>query len=280
MNLMLFRSLWTNGFDLDAALADCLTGNFDGVEGPVANKDFAAKLRDARVPFIAEITTGGGYVPGQTVTLHEHIDSFSHKIEASLECEPLLISVLAGCDAWSLQRNVEFFGSALEIAREFGVAVSFETHRSRSMFNPWIARDLLTQLPDLRLTCDFSHWCCVCERLVMDGEQELLGLCAERTLHVHARIGYAQGPQVPHPAAPEYHEALYAHERWWDAIWDSQQIRQFAFATMTPEFGPDGYLHSTPFSGKPVADLDEINRWMAVRQRNRFASRTASPAAA
>ena len=33
--LLLFRSLWTNGFDLDAALADCRAGKFDGVEGPV-----------------------------------------------------------------------------------------------------------------------------------------------------------------------------------------------------------------------------------------------------
>ena len=42
---------------------------------------------------------------------------------------------------------------------------------------------------------------------------------------------------------------------------------------MTPEFGPDGYLQAAPFSGKPVADLDEINHWMATRQRERFAKR-------
>jgi hypothetical protein len=39
---------------------------------------------------------------------------------------------------------------------------------------------------------------------------------------------------------------------------------------MTPEFGPDGYLHTLPFSRMPVAELPTINRWMAERQRERF----------
>ena len=39
---------------------------------------------------------------------------------------------------------------------------------------------------------------------------------------------------------------------------------------MTPEFGPDGYLQCQPFSGEPVADLREVNLWMAKRERERF----------
>jgi len=277
MKLMLFRSLWTNGFDLDAAVADCHTGAFEGIEGPVAaSDDFAAKLRDSGLPFIAEITTGGGYVPDQTATLQDHLDSFHRKLEVSLDCGPRLATVLAGCDGWSLEAKVDFFGRGMEIAQEFGIPVSFETHRSRATFNPWVTRDLLRQLPDLHLTCDFSHWCCVSERLVMDEEPDLLAKCAERTLHIHARVGYEQGPQVPHPRAPEYLPALEAHERWWDTIWRAQEKNGARVSTMTPEFGPDGYLHTLPFGGTPVADLDEINHWMATRQRERFAQRNPS----
>jgi hypothetical protein len=48
---------------------------------------------------------------------------------------------------------------------------------------------------------------------------------------------------------------------------------------MTPEFGPDGYLHTQPFTGTPVADLNAVNRWMGLRQRERFSTRaSASPA--
>ncbi len=44
--------------------------------------------------------------------------------------------------------------------------------------------------------------------------------------------------------------------------------------TVTPEFGPDGYLHAAPFTARPVADLDQINRWMAAHLRQRFDAST------
>jgi hypothetical protein len=168
-----------------------------------------------------------------------------------------------------MQQSVDFFGQAMLIADKLGVTASFETHRSRSFFNPWTTRDILKQLPALKLTCDFSHWCVVCERLI-DTEPDVIALCAERAHHIHARVGYDQGPQVPHPAAPEYSTALTAHEAWWSQIWCSQAARGLAVATMTPESGPDGYLQCEPFTGKPVADLAEINAWMAARQKKRF----------
>ena len=187
---------------------------------------------------------------------------------------PLFLTVLAGCDAWPISQSVDFFGKAMEFADQLGADASFETHRSRPTFNPWAMRELVIQLPRLRLTCDFSHWCCVAERLVLDEEPDLLALVAQRAHHVHARIGYDQGPQVPHPAAPEYARALVAHERWWDEIWTAQAQTGRAVVTMTPEFGPDGYLQTAPFTQKPAADLNQINHWMAARQRARFSQRT------
>jgi sugar phosphate isomerase/epimerase len=278
--LRIFRSLWTNGFDLDAALADCRLGLFDGVEGPVpeeagARREFAAKLQHERTPFIAEIATGGGYVPADS-SPESHLEDFRRQTEDALECSPIFFTVLAGCDRWPAAQSVEFFGRALEIGRELGADPSFETHRSRPTYNPWATRDLLECLPDLRLTCDFSHWCCVCERLVLDEEAGILALCAARARHVHARVGHAQGPQVPHPAAPEYRAALKAHERWWDAVWAAQTGSPGP--TLTPEFGPDGYLQAEPFTRVPAANLDEINRWMAARQRQRFARRETAAA--
>ena len=274
MRLQIFRSLWTNGYDLDGALVDCQSGVFEGIEGPVPSDaaercQFARKVRSAAIPLIAEITTGGGYVP-DTQDPAQHLDDFRRKAEASLECSPAFLTVLAGCDAWPLAKSVEFFGRALETAASLGVVASFETHRSRATFNPWTTRDLLSQLPALRLTCDFSHWCCVCERLVLDEEPEILALCAERAHHIHARVGYEQGPQVPHPEAPEYRAALEAHERWWTTLWSVAKSAGREAITMTPEFGPDGYLQTLPFSVTPVANLNEINHGMARRLRDRF----------
>jgi sugar phosphate isomerase/epimerase len=273
MELKLFRSLWTTGGDVGLAVEDCSRGLFHGIEGPVpvdtaARREFLAKI-DGRM-LIAEITSGGEYVPDAGLSPEAHLEDFKRKADAAAEARPLFISSMAGSDAWSLAESVEFFGQAMEVARAVGVDVAFETHRSRSTFHPWFTRDILRALPGMRLTCDFSHWCCVCERLVLDQELEILELCVSRARHVHARVGHTQGAQVPHPAAPEYAGALAAHERWWEMIWRRLAGSGAAVTTMTPESGPDGYLQTVPFTNMPVASLDQINRWMAVRQAARF----------
>ncbi|MGC5340916.1 sugar phosphate isomerase/epimerase, partial [Escherichia coli] len=79
---------------------------------------------------------------------------------------------------------------------------SFETHRASSLYSPWLTLDIVRQLPRLRYTADISHWVVVCERLLDDPLDDLT-LFLERVHHVQARVGYAQGPQVPDPAAPE-----------------------------------------------------------------------------
>jgi hypothetical protein len=40
---------------------------------------------------------------------------------------------------------------------------------------------------------------------------------------------------------------------------------------MTPEFLYDGYMLTLPYTEMPVADVWQINAWMAERQRSRFA---------
>jgi sugar phosphate isomerase/epimerase len=288
MELHIFKTLWGHTGNLDDAIAACREHDFAGIEGPAPaglaeRKKFRTKLAHAGLGFIGEICTAGSYVPDRQATLSEHLESLRDQAEAALDCHPLFLTVIAGCDAWSVGQSVDFFGKALALVDKLGAPASFETHRSRSLFNPWTTRDILLQLPALRLTCDFSHWCVVCERLI-DTETEVLALCAERARHIHARVGYDQGPQVPHPAAPGHRTALEAHERWWAQIWRSQLARGMSVSTMTPEFGPDGYLQCLPFTSIPVADLSQINHWMAERERQVFAvmmggppARTASP---
>jgi len=274
MELKTYKTLWGHTGSLDDAIAACHTHGYCGIEGqspanPADRREFKSKLLGAGLEYIAEICTAGSYVPDRSATMFKHLESFSRQAEMALECGPRFLTVIGGCDAWSRSQSIDFFGAASVVAAELGVIASFETHRSRSFFNPWTTRDILEELPSLKLTCDFSHWCVVCERLI-DTEPEILTLCAARAHHIHARVGYDQGPQVPHPDAPLYREALTAHERWWSQIWESQQARGDATSTMTPEFGPDGYLQAHPFTGVPVADLAETNAWMAQRQRQRF----------
>jgi hypothetical protein len=197
-----------------------------------------------------------------------HLADFRAQVSLGAETGAVFLTCLAGSDSWPLSRAIEFYGSALELGRASGVELSFETHRSRPTFNPWATAELLRALPELRLTCDFSHWCVVCERLVDDDAA--LALAIARARHIHARVGYAQGPQVPEPRAPEYSLELAAHEEWWRRILLRAREHGSPSFTVTPEFGPDGYLQHLPFTNVPVADLVDINRWMAARQRARF----------
>lgn len=276
MQLKLFKTLWGHTGSVHDAISQCAAIGWAGIEGPAPvdpneRKAFATALSDAGLEYVAEICTAGGYVPRRDATIAEHLDTLKELAERSAECAPLFITTMAGCDAWSLNESVDFFSASIEIAAEVGLPICFEIHRSRSMFNPWIARDILTRIPEMRITCDFSHWCVVCERLI-DTEMPIIELCAKRAGHIHARVGYDQGAQVPDPAAPEYRAALEAHERWWTMIWEEQARRNVPYSTMTPEFGPDGYLQTLPYTGMPVADLLAVNRWIGERQRQRFAS--------
>ena len=69
--------------------------------------------------------------------------------------------------------------------------------------NPWNTQRILRRFPSLKLTCDYSHWVCVAERLLPDCG-EILQLSADHCWHLHARVGFEEGPQVPDPRAPEW----------------------------------------------------------------------------
>lgn len=275
MEFALFKTLWGHTASVAQGAQLARAAGFRGIEAPLPaaageREAFARALADSRLEWIAEICTAGSYVPERSASPQMHLEDLERQILAARPLAPRFFNVMGGCDAWALDVQLDFFARAEALAQRLDVTCSFETHRGRSFFNPWITREVLRALPQLRITCDFSHWVVVCERL-MDSEWDVITEVAERAHHVHGRVGYEQGPQVPHPAAPEYAAALASHERCWEAIWESQRRRGYALSTMTPEFGPDGYLHQLPFTAAPVADLWEINRWIGERERDRFA---------
>jgi sugar phosphate isomerase/epimerase len=275
MELKLLRTLWGYDGDPADAVAESAEAGFDGIEGqapadPALRAAMGEALSSHRLDYICEITTAGSYVPERQASLEEHLTSLAQGLEACRELNPLRVNCIGGCDAWPEAMSLRFFQQGMELAEKQGVEIAFETHRSRSLFNPWVTQRLAAELPDLKLTADFSHWCVVCERL-MDSELEVIEAIAPQVAHIHARVGYDQGPQVPHPAAPAYSAALAAHQRWWEILWRVQQAAGCRVSTMTPEFGPDGYLHHIPFSEEPVGDLWQINNWMRQRERQHFA---------
>jgi Sugar phosphate isomerases/epimerases len=277
MNAKFFKTLWGHTGPISDAAREAVADGFDGLEGPVpvdaeARQALLDALAEYDLSFIAEISTTGYATPEPGATVAQHLDAFERILDRSLDTRPLFFSTMAGSDLWTFADSAEFLTRAWEIAQDRGVRVGFETHRSRSLYHPVRTAELLAELPPIELTLDFSHWCVVTERLVLDELPKILAVCAERALHIQPRIGYDQGAQVPDPRAPEYSAAAEAHLRWWKTVWASQAARGFDTITMTPEFGPDGYLHCEPFTRKPVAELRDLNRWTASMLREAFAA--------
>lgn len=279
MRLDVFRHLWGLVGDgcrfspdrLDEAVQfvrDSSVG-YRGVECPLLTvpdqASFVESLKKRELDFIPMVLTFG-------MSVDDHLQAFRMQLEWARALPHRFVVSHSGLDAFDDDDARRFFEEALRIEKDLDVQVAHETHRGRILFNPWTTRRLLDRFGDLKLNCDLSHWCVVAERLI-DDQIEILELCAERALHIHARVGYENGPQVSDPAAPEYSGHLQAHERWWALIWDAQVRRGMDVTTLTPEFGPPSYQPTLPYTQVPTASLERICDWMAERQKERFNAR-------
>ena len=285
MDLELFRSLWGRpnhtAADWAHCAAECREYGFVGVEArlPIdlsGCRALAAALANEDLGYIAVVFTGGDVIPDQAWDPAQHLACLAGAIERARDTGARFINVLAGNDRWPLAQQVDFFGRAQALADDAGMICSFETHRATSLYSPWVTLELIAQVSHLRFTADLSHWVVVAERL-LDHPCDDLTPFLSRVHHVQARVGYDQGPQVPHPAAPEYAAALAWHQAQWQTIWATQRAAGRAVTTVTPEFGPDGYTHLLPFTCAPVADVWDLNRWMAKATRDQFAAWSLKP---
>ena len=244
---------------IDGTLEKLRSAGFEGIEmgapaDPGERRAFKRSLQEQGMALVAQQWTAGA-TPG------EHAASFEAQYRRNIELEPLLVNSHTGKDFYSLEENIAIFQRAAELEEEFGVPIAHETHRGRALYSTTSALALLDRIPALRLTADFSHWSCVHESLLED-QGESVARAVGRTLHIHARVGYPEGPQVPDPRDPAWKDAVNAHFRWWQMIIDHHRKAGSAFVTVTPEFGPPHYMHTLPYSQEPVADLWEVDRAM------------------
>lgn len=261
MSVKFFRALW--GLEqlpsTEAKFRQIKEAGFSGVESVLPQEDPAewkALLEAHDLEFV-------GLIFGDTV------EQFSEQFARIKAYGPQLIASQSGRDKMTFREGCDFFLKALSVEREHGIPVAHETHRGRLLYAPWVTEQYLEEFPNLQLCADFSHWCVVCESLLDDMRATVLTAC-EHTLHIHTRVGYSQGPQVPDPRAPEYGPVLECHESWWDEIVNLRKATGSGATTVTPEFGPPPYMHTLPFTNQPVADTWDISVWMADRLRKRW----------
>ena len=129
---------------------------------------------------------------------------------SSSSSRPTIIGINAhtGTDMWDEALAANFFASFDEHVRALGEVprISHETHRGRVLRCPFVTARLLQKIPKLRLTSDFSHWVILSERLLdTEYERSLIdNQMAHAMVHIHARVGTPQMPQVHVSSYPYY----------------------------------------------------------------------------
>lgn len=268
MQLRYVKSKWEMWDDpLETFLRRVRDDGFDGTEIWLKTLDeppdeVAAMHRAYGLQLVAQTLTEGD-------TPDDHLRSLEAQTEFALACGPVLVNHHAGRDRFAFEDNLRIFRRLTELSAATGLDFVAETHRGRPTYSAVETRRYLEALPELMLTLDVSHWMVVHESDLRDQEATL-ALALGRSRHVHARVGYEEGPQVPDPRGPAWQGHVERHLALWQRVVDARRAAGADVLTITPEVGPPAYMHTHPYTDAPVADAWETNVYMRDLLRARL----------
>jgi len=244
---------------------------YDGVEMVVSTNDrerenWKRLLEEYELLFIGQVIEAGN---GRG--FEEQLKETAYYLENAAAMNPVKIDSFTGRDYFSFEQNCRLIAKNLEIEQQIRIPIVHEIHRGRFTFSAACIQPYFEIFSQLRLNADFSHWCCVGESYLQEKElAPVMEEAIKRSDHIHARVGYPEGPQVNDPRAPEWKEALSYHLNWWDQIVSLHYKKGTPMFTITPEFGPVPYQQAFPYTQKPTADQWNINIWMMELLKERF----------
>jgi sugar phosphate isomerase/epimerase len=271
MRLLFFCPYWgSESLGISEFCARAKSAGYDGIELSLALDDEGRRdelLRETRNQSLLLIAQ---HWETSRPDFSAHKLEYTRRLEWLAAARPLFINSQTGRDWFSFEQNRELLAVAADLASATELRILHETHRGKFSFAAGVTAAFLAADPALRISADFSHWCVVSESLLED-QGPSLDLAIERSDHIHARVGFAEAPQISEPRSPEHAEALAAHLGWWDRIVGLHRRRGTEFLTVTPEFGPWPYMPSLPYTRQPIADQWSLNRFMMDMLRERWA---------
>ena len=265
--LLFFQTDWGNQLTYDAFCERAKNSGFDGIDIWLpSSKEKQDALKQALTKHSLKLNLMHG--TNKNVSFEKSLAQYEAQLHQLVKWNPFLINSHTGSDFFTLEQNSAFIEIANRLSKEYNVKVVHETHRGRFSYTLPGIQEYISKIPDLRLTLDISHWMVVHESLLQGRDKDLEDTI-ERTDHIHARVGYAEGPQVNDPEAPEWKKALNRHLDIWEEIIKKGWERQDGVFTITSEFGPADYLQTLPFTRVPVADQWKANVFImnAIKKR-------------
>jgi hypothetical protein len=265
--ILFFQTDWGNGLPMDTFLAKVKADGFDGIEVWMPGSDQAkANLKAGLEKYDLKVIFLNGTNRG--LPLKEALNAYEAGLREISVWKPVKINNHTGNDFWTEDENLKFIEVAEKLSKESGIPIIHETHRGRFSYTLPAAVSMLERFPDLEYTLDISHWMVVHERLINKTDPNLQKIMPSVS-HIHARVGFAEGPQINNPAAPEWENAVNTHLDIWEEIIRNSKEKVF---TITTEFGPPPYLPTIPFTNKPIADQWEANIYIMKAIKERIAN--------
>ena len=273
MKIKYFCPFWgSDHIPFDTFCEKVKSEGFDGVEmGLPTDKSKKGEIINELEKFDLELI--GQHYETLEPDFEVHKKLFKHHLENLTDSPALFINSQTGKDYYTFDQNKALINSADQVAANTNVKIVHETHRGKFSFAAHITKQYLEKLPELRITLDISHWCNVAETF-LDDQQEAIDLAIKRTDHIHSRVGYQEGPQIPDPRAPEWQDAVEIHALWWDQVIKLKRKSGADQFTITSEFGAPPYLLLMPFTRQPITSQWEINVHMMNLLRDRYKAET------
>lgn len=270
MRVLFFCTIWgCEILPFEDFVIKAKDAGYDGVEMslPLNNREqkneIIHTLHNAGLLFI------GQHWETVTTDFKLHKKEYLERLKNLSDGKPLFINSQTGRDIFNYQQNLELIKISTRFAAESGISVIHETHRGKFSFAAHITKVFLQKNPELRISADFSHWCNVAESL-LDDQSSTIKLAINRADHIHARVGFTQGPQISDPRAPEWSNELNMHLGWWDQILERANQEKRSHFTITPEFGPFPYMTILPYSKQTISNQWEINLFMMKLLKERY----------
>jgi sugar phosphate isomerase/epimerase len=254
--LLFFQTNWGFEGSWEAFFFKTKSSGYDGVEvwlpkNARVQQEVSKGLKKHQLKVIYLCGTN------KSLSFKESLLAYENDLKRAIVQKPYAINSHTGSDFFSFEQNMKFLKLANDLSNKYNIPIHHETHRGRFSYALPETKRYLNSDSAFRLTLDISHWMVVHESLLAQ-QQQLLDEVMERTDHIHARVGFEEGPQVNNPQAPEWDKALNRHLSIWESIilshWKTGKPM-----TITTEFGPPNYLPTAPFTQKPLSDQWEAN---------------------
>lgn len=265
--ILFFQTNWGYNGGIEDFIEKAKKSGYDGVEiwlpaEPEKQNIISKALKkfDMKVIFLCGTN--------RNLKFEESLIEYKNYLKKAIDQKPLAINSHTGSDFLTYDQNMAFIDAANNLSKASNIPIYHETHRGRFSYSLPETIKYLEKNDNLFLTLDISHWMVVHESL-LKNQDKFINSVINRSNHIHARVGFEEGPQVNDPSAPEWKNIVERHLDIWEAV-ITKNLKEKNNVTITTEFGPPNYMPTLPITKKPTSDQWNSNVFIMKALKKRI----------